>query len=168
VDSVGKPSAGTNLYAYANDNPIIEVDPSGLWGVTAGFQGTAALLGWAGVGGLYGNISHDSGCPWYSGWSSSVTLVAGGGAAGSVYALTGGLYAGVNNSSNVSQLNGPFVEAGRMGLGAVSVGGFSDGSVSGGGITVGPSLPGSFIAGFAGTTNTWTLAGGNVDAGHAK
>lgn len=119
-------------------------------------------MGFGGTFGIYGNYSHDNSQPLYGGWSSSVTVVLGGGAAASTRYLGGGIYFGVNNSSNVSQLDGAFVNGGRAGFGALSVSGYRspDGSVSGGGVTIGPSVPGTVIYGTAGGSYTWTLGGG--------
>lgn len=130
-------------------------------GFSIGFDVTGAAFGFGGMIGLQGNFSQDPSSPWYSGWSSSVTFVLGGGAAASVYGFTGGVQVTANNSCNVSQLNGPFLNAGRLGLGAFSVGGYTspDNTVTGGGIIVGPSI--GYIGAFAGGTNTWTLTGGS-------
>lgn len=147
----------------------MSVDPMGLDGFTIGFEGSGALFGFGVVGGIYANFSHDSRQPLYSGWSSSVTASAGGGAAASVYGLTGGVYVGGNNSDNVSQLNGPVVNGGRLGLGAASLEGFTgNNGLAGGGITIGPSLPGGYIGAFAGGENTWTLSGGNWGGNNAN
>ena len=150
-----------NLFVYVGNNPNKFIDPLGLAGMSIGLEGAGALTGFGGVGGFYANFAHDPSQPWYAGWSSSLTFVAGGGAAASVYGLTGGVNFSRNNACNVSQLNGPFVNAGRMGLGAFSVGGYASGNITGYGVTIGPSLPGSYIGGFAGGTNTWTITGGN-------
>lgn len=153
----------TNLYNFVGNNPVNYVDPYGLFGFSTGLEGTAAAVGFGGTIGLYGNFAHDDNQSWYRGWSSSATFVAGGGAAGSVYALTGGAHFSANNACNVKQLNGAFGNVGRMGLGAVSIEGYRspDGSVTGGGFSVGPSLPGSRVYGYGGGSYTWTLGGGN-------
>ncbi len=161
-DPIGFASGNSVLYGFVGNNPVNFVDPTGLAGCTIGFEASGAVSGFGGVIGLYANFSHDPTQAWYSGWSSSVTFTAGGGAAASVYGLTGGVYLGGNNTSNVSELNGPFLNGGRLGLGAVSVEGFtSDSGISGGGITIGPSLPGGYIGAFGGATDTWTISGGN-------
>ena len=131
--------------------------------MTIGFEGTAAAIGFGGTAGIYGNYAHDSSQPWYKGWSSSVTVVLGGGAAGSARYLGGGVHISGNDSCNVDQLNGAFLNAGRAGFGVASVGGYRspDGSVTGGGVTIGPSLPGTYLFGSAGGSYTWTLGGGN-------
>ena len=113
-DPIGE-RGGINLYEFVGNNPVNWFDPLGLMGFSIGLEGAASGIGFGGVGGFYANFSHDPSRPWYSGWSSSVTLVLGGGAAASVYGLTGGVLATVNNSCNVRQLNGPFLNAGRLG-----------------------------------------------------
>lgn len=150
-----------NLYGYCLSNPVNKRDPLGLWGITIGFEGSAAAIGFGGTSGIYSNFSHDPSKPWYSGWSSSVTVVLGGGAAASAYGLSGGVHASLNDSCNVKQLDGSFVNGGRMGLGAFSIEGYRspDGSVSGAGVVVGPGI--GYIGAFAGGTYTWTLAGGD-------
>ncbi|MDA8325378.1 MAG: RHS repeat-associated core domain-containing protein, partial [Nitrospiraceae bacterium] len=114
-DPAGFGGGDTNLSIYAGDNPVNGIDPEGKDGFSIGLEGAGALFGFGGTGGIYANFSHNSSKPWYAGWSSSVTVVAGGGAAASVYGLTGGVYVGVNNTDNVSQLNGTFVNGGRLG-----------------------------------------------------
>jgi hypothetical protein len=149
------------LYAYVQNNPVNLLDPLGLWGFTIGFQGTGALFGFGITGGIYGNFAHDPSQLWYSGWSYSATVVLGGGAAGSVYGLSGGGDVSVNNACNVNQLNGAFGNAGRLGLGWFSVLGYvsPDAGVTGIGISYGPSF--GYVGALAGATNTWTLFGGN-------
>jgi hypothetical protein len=152
----------TNLYSYTDNSPVNFIDPSGLFGITTGFEGAGALFGFGGTIGLYGNFAHNDSMPWYKGWSSSVTFSLGGGAAGSVYGLTGGVHFSGNNACDVKQMEKGFVNVGRMGMGILSVGGYRspDGSVTGAGVTLGPSLPGSYIFGYGGGSYTWTLGGG--------
>jgi RHS repeat-associated protein len=159
-DPLGE-TGGINLYAYVQNNPVNLLDPLGLWGFTIGFQGTGALFGFGITGGIYGNFAHDPSQLWYSGWSYSATVVLGGGAAGSVYGLSGGGDVSVNNACNVNQLNGAFGNAGRLGLGWFSVLGYvsPDAGVTGIGISYGPSF--GYVGALAGATNTWTLFGGN-------
>ncbi|KAF0145014.1 MAG: RhsA [Nitrospirae bacterium] len=154
---------GINKFSYTANSPVTYVDPFGLAGITVGFEGSGALLGFGGTAGIYGNFSHDPSKPWHSGWSSSITAVLGGGAAASVYGLTGGVHISGHNTCNVKQLGGVFGNVGRMGIGAFSVLGYRSpgGNVTGGGITVGPSLPGGYIGAIVGGSNTWTLGGGD-------
>jgi hypothetical protein len=154
----------TNLYSYTGNNPVNFIDPLGLFGITTGFEGAGALFGFGGTIGLYGNFAHNDSMPWYKGWSTSATFVLGGGAAGSVYGLTGGVHVSANNACNVKQLEGAFGNAARMGLGQFSLVGYRspDGSVTGGGVTIGlPSLTLGYIGAFGGPTYTWTLSGGS-------
>nr|WP_246562084.1 RHS repeat-associated core domain-containing protein [Geobacter grbiciae] len=159
-DPKGFDGGDVNLMAYTGNNPVMKTDPSGESGFTTGFEGAGTAFGFGGTVGIYGNFAHDSNKPWYKGWSSSVTFVAGGGAAASVYGAAAGVHFSGNNANNVSDLNGTFLNAGRAGLGALSLGGYRspDGSVTGAGITVGPAV--GYIGGIAGGSYTWTLGGG--------
>jgi len=159
-DTISFSGGDVNLYGYVQNNPVNRTDPLGLFGITVGFEGSAAAFGFGGTAGIYGNYAHDPSQSWYSGWSSSVTVVAGGGAAASVYGAGAGVHLSGNNACNVKQLNGTFVNAGRMGLGTLSVEGYRspDGSVTGGGITVGPAA--GYIGAMGGGSYTWTLGGG--------
>lgn len=105
-DPIGFEGGETNLFAYVGNQPINRIDPSGEAGITIGLEGAVALFGFGGQAGIYGNVSHDLKKSWYEGWSWSVTASAGGGAAASVYGLSGGVHVSANNSTNVSQLEG--------------------------------------------------------------
>jgi len=137
------------------------IDPLGLFGVSTGFDASAAAFGFGGTTSLYGNFSHNPNKPWYQGWSSSVTFSIDGGVAASVYGFGAGVHLGANDSCHVSQLNDGYLGAGRLGLGAFSVGGYktTDGKVTGGGVTIGPTF--GYIGAIAGAGNTWTLGGGD-------
>lgn len=162
-DPIGFAGRSANLYGYSLSDPVNLIDPSGLASGHVGFELNGGLFGFGGTVGIYGNFAHDPSQPWTAGWSSSLTFTAGGGAAGTVYSGSAGVAIGGTNACNVRDLEKGFIFLGRAGLGAAAVTGVQspDGKIKGGEITIGPALPGGFVAASAGGTYTWTLGGGN-------
>ncbi len=154
-------AGGVNPHRYVVNDPVNLIDPKGLFGFTIGFEPIGSGFGFGAFAGIYGNFAHDSSQPLYQGWSSSVTITAGGGAAASVYGASAGVHFSGNNACNVKQLNRGFINAGRLGLGGVSVGGYQspDRSVTGGSVTIGPTW--GYIGAIGGGSYTWTLGGGD-------
>jgi hypothetical protein len=97
------------------NNPVNFVDPLGLWTYSLGVT-VYAGAGFGGGGGTFFNVGHNPNSGWLSGWSFSITGVAGGGAtAGAGYGL--GISTTITNACNTKQLLGPFFpEVGRGGL----------------------------------------------------
>ncbi|MBI5506115.1 MAG: RHS domain-containing protein, partial [Deltaproteobacteria bacterium] len=142
---------GVNRYAYASDNTILNVDPSGLWtyqvgvGISYGFWfGYAGTIGAGLAIDGHGNIAP------YSYWGHGVPLGTGG--------LSGGVQQAVSNADDVCGLGGWFDDislGGGWGPSATGDGFWGKDqqgrTVAGGGVTRGAGLG---TVGFVGRTNT--------------
>lgn len=136
-DPIGKPTLGTNLYIYASDNPVMFVDPLGLWtaavGSTIEFQIGTINLNFSG-----GFVIDDNG--------NIGTYTTGGGGLGMGARASGGISISFSNAQTISDLSGPF-SSGSLGggWGANASGDYftgpsNNGWVTGGGVTIGAGL----------------------------
>ena len=165
-------------YSYANDDPVNEDDPLGLWGWnpisdvaqawndTGGKAVHAAATHTIGlclnVGAGWGAYGTASGCVALSGGHFTLVGTAGGGGSSPTASATLGLL--ISNASKPSDLRGPFAQAGGsvdLGLSGGDEGSIGNGScgqtiwenqVTGG---IGLDLPIPF-EGHGGATYTWT------------
>ena len=146
--------AGPNNYAYANGNPISNIDPLGLWTGQFGFAGSYAVtiagIGIAGTAGFgvaidgHGNIA--------------VYGYRGPGGAVGTPGLSGGVQVAESNGNTICDLTGPFKNAslgGGWGPDAIGDAFWGTGtqgqSVQGAGLTLGAGLG---VTGFSGQTTT--------------
>ena len=143
-DSILFAGGGTNLYAYADNDPVNYIDVTGLWTFQMGLSGSFSKWDFSGTGFVgfavdgYGNI----------------TVIYGGGAGlGVGVGVSGGVFAGVSNAKTVCRLRGPFYNL-SGGLGAASdaagdvfYGKSSGQNVAGGTLTLGAGLGETSFAG---------------------
>ena len=95
-DPLGFDGGDTNLMTYVVGNPVMGVDPLGLWTFQIGFS----LTGGLGAGGTYGKglaISHDAALGWQAG---TYTTSGGGGFGGAGGSLTLDVSVSANRSMN--------------------------------------------------------------------
>ncbi len=153
-DPIGFAGGDPSLYGYVRDNPVVLVDPSGLYTIGLGISLGFNFGGWVNInfsGGIvsdtYGNIGF-----YFS--------TAGGYGVGSN--VSGGLTVSASNAKTICDLRGPFGEVNSKageGLG-YSLSGFSgsspDGTVVGGALTLGGDLGASYGVG-ASSTAIWLV-----------
>ncbi len=139
---------GLNLYAYVGGNPIMGVDPSGLFTASVGIYGSAAL-GFGGGGGTALNFGYSE----KDGFSFSLTGTAQGGAVAGAGASVGVGFT-YTTANNVNQLNGISSTTGRAGLGPISVEGFKDSNYAGGTLTFDIGKPVGYTAGSVNASTT--------------
>lgn len=149
-DPMGFAGSGTNIYAYAANNPISFSDPSGLNTGQIGLSGSGTFFGF-GVFGSVGLATDDQGnVGWY--YSGGLGAGVGVGLSGSL-----GVSGAYSNAQNISDLAGPFgnvsatLGAGLGGTADLFFGPSADGGVVGGGVTAGLAGGAS-----ASTSVTWT------------
>jgi len=154
-DPMGFDGGDVNLYAYAGNNPVMLVDPLGLWSVSVGIVGSAAIGG-GGGGGTFLNIGHDPNAGWFSDWSASITGTAMVGAVAGTDASVG-VAVSLSDAKNVGDLVGASNEVGRGGIGRTGFGYFQspDGTVQGvtGAISVKSTAQG-YTAAYVGRSDT--------------
>jgi RHS repeat-associated protein len=138
-DPLGFDGGDVNLYVYASNNPVMLVDPLGLWtvgiGITMSFQFGAVNLNFS--GGLVADGAGNIG-----------TYTCGGGGLGMGARVSGGISTSVSNAMTISDLSGPFTNGslgggwGANASGDYFTGPSDNGWVTGGGVTVGAGLGG--------------------------
>jgi len=161
-DPMGFDGGDVNLYVYAQNDPVLLSDPSGLWTLSFGIT-ISGGLGLGGGGGTFLNIGHDPSRGSFGGWSASLTGTAQAGA----FAGTGvstQFVGQVTNANNVSQLEGSALVAGKSaGVGVVGGVEYIQGAVyKGFGISGGfgiKSIPASPVSTYAFGSTTSKIVG---------
>jgi RHS repeat-associated protein len=124
-DPIGFDGGDVNLMAYAGNNPVMRIDPLGLWTLGINFGGNAGV-GFGGGGVMSLNFGWSS----KDGFSFSLTSTASGGAVAGAGASVG-IGVTYTNASNVNQLNGSSSLIGRSGLGPVTIEGVAGSDYNG-------------------------------------
>lgn len=109
----------TNLYGYADQDPIDNIDPFGLWTVNIGVTGSIniPLIGPVGIGGSgFAGIAFD-------GNGDFGAYYGGGGGLGGGAGVAGGLQVGGSNGATICDLRGPFGSLGGSGGEGIVAGG---------------------------------------------
>jgi RHS repeat-associated protein len=144
---------GLNTYAYAQGNPLLHIDRSGLWTIQIGpaFTASAGAVGLFGGEGIAIDSAGNIGSYWYAGPSGGVGAESG-----------AGVSVNASNALTIQDLAGPFGNtsySGGTGLGGTIdtfSGPSANGPVVGGGFTLGPTSGESSMAGASYTrVNPW-------------
>jgi RHS repeat-associated protein len=154
-DPMGLAGGSYSTYAYANANPISQIDPLGLWtyqmGLSLSYSVTVAGIGFGYTGGFGFAIDGHGDITSYS--------YRGPGAAFGTPGISGGVHAAVSNGNSVCDLAGPFHNVslgGGWGPDATGDGFWGTGSngqrVEGGGLTLGAGIGASAFVGQTTTT----------------
>jgi len=130
VDAAGKPLLGTNLYAYANNNRVMFVDPLDLWTAALGIT---TDLQWGPI-----NVNFAGGLA-IDGFGNVGTYTSQGVGLGMGATVSCGISSSVSDAQTIFDLAGPF----------------STGSLGGG---WGPDASGDYFAGLS--LNGWVTGGG--------
>jgi len=137
-----------NLYGYIANDPVNRFDPLGLYTVSVGFGGTAAVVGFGASFFFSGTYAWGDG-PIESGFNITV----GWGAAASVAAYSGGVYGQCTNARKLRKLEGPGEYLGRSSVGPAYIGGVGGEGYEGMEVAVGRG--GGFQLTGAGQSHTW-------------
>jgi RHS repeat-associated protein len=121
-DPIGFDAGDQNLYAHVAADPVNAADPTGLWTVSLGVTGSAAV-GLGGAGGTYLNLGYSGGG--LGGLSLSITgSASGAGAAGASASI--GLTVLITDFCDVSGLLGTSYEVALGGVGRTGYGNLLD------------------------------------------
>ena len=131
VDPIGFWDRYSNMYSYVLNDPLIGIDPAGLWTVSFGVEVGGYLGAFGGGGGTAINFGYSEN----SGLSFSITGTYAGGAMTGIGAGVGGSLT-FTNASSVNQLLSNSLMASR-GLGPVTITGIAGNGYEGGGFAIG-------------------------------